>query len=69
MTESGENAPVLSDGGFGEAFERCANCGTTLPKDEWCPTVTETDDDGRLVVRSFCDEDCKDEWTDDAAGE
>lgn len=69
MVESGEDASFLPDGGFGEAFERCASCGATLPIDEWCPTMTETDDEGSLVVRTFCDEDCKDEWTGDAADE
>lgn len=68
MPDASEGAPFLTDGGFGEAFERCAACDATLPRDEWCPTVTETDDEGRLVVRSFCDESCKDEWVDDATG-
>lgn len=69
MTDSRGDTRALPDGGFGEAFERCAACGAILPRDEWCPTVTETDDDGRLVVRSFCDEACKGEWADDGKSE
>lgn len=64
MPDSRGDAGPLPDGGFDEAFERCAACGAPLPRDEWCPTVTETDDEERLVVWTFCDEACKDEWTD-----
>lgn len=58
-----------SDGHLNEEFEYCASCGTTLPKDKWCPIVTETDAEGDLVVRSFCDEHCKDAWTNNEASE
>lgn len=44
----------------------CANCGERLPKNEWCPIVTERDDDGTLRIRSFCSDDCKDNWRDEA---
>ena len=54
----------IADGGLSEEFERCATCGATLPKDEWCPTVTDTDAEGNLVIRTFCDQDCKNAWTD-----
>ncbi|WP_425492995.1 DUF7576 family protein [Natrinema amylolyticum] len=53
----------VADGGLGEEFEQCATCGATLPNDEWCPIVTETDAEGDLVIRSFCDEACKNAWT------
>ena len=56
-----------SDRSLNEEFEYCATCGATLPKDEWCPVITETDPTGDLVVRSFCDEACKDAWAADGA--
>lgn len=46
-------------------LEYCAHCRTRLPKDEWCPVVTETASDGSLLLRSFCDEDCKESWLGD----
>lgn len=45
-----------------EEFEQCAACGAALPSDEWCPIDTDTDADGELVIRSFCDEACKNTW-------
>lgn len=50
-------------------LEYCAHCGARLPDDVWCPVVTDTDPDGTPIVRSFCDDDCKDAWTGDADGE
>lgn len=55
------NQPA-SDDQLDEEFEVCAYCGTTLPKEKWCPVVTETDADGDFIIRSFCDEVCKEAW-------
>jgi len=66
MTDSSERRSSVSNGGFDETLDRCANCGDHLPRDEWCPTATYTGDDGRLVVRSFCDQACRREWNDDS---
>lgn len=57
------SAHPVADGGVSEEFERCAACGATIPADEWCPVVTDTDADGNLVIRSFCDRECKNAWT------
>ncbi|WP_449406647.1 DUF7576 family protein [Natronobacterium haloterrestre] len=58
-----------SDAPLNEGLELCANCGTALSKDEWCPILTDTDADGDLVIRSFCDEGCKEAWSDaDSSG-
>lgn len=53
----------VEDSGLSDEFEQCATCGAALP-DEWCPIVTETDAEGELVIRSFCDEACKNTWID-----
>lgn len=42
-------------------FDECTYCESALPTDEWCPVLT-SEEDGRLVVHSFCDDDCKDAW-------
>ena len=55
---------AIADGGLNEEFEQCAICGATLPKHEWCPTITDTDAEGNLVIWAFCDQDCKNAWTD-----
>lgn len=52
----------VSDRDLSEEFEQCATCGADLSKDEWCPIVTDTDAKGELVIRSFCDEACKNTW-------
>lgn len=66
MTDSSDGPdeatpPPSSD----EMLDYCATCGARLPEDVWCPVVSETDSEGSLVVRSFCDAACRDAWTDD----
>lgn len=58
---------AVQDGSSGRADEPkiCANCGSEIDTKEWHPLVTRTDDDGNFRVYAFCDEDCRDEWTDD----
>lgn len=41
----------------------CANCGEQIDTTEWHPLVTRTDTDGNFQVFAFCNEDCRDEWT------
>ena len=43
----------------------CANCEKQIDTMKWHPVVTRTDDDGRFRVYAFCDEDCRDEWSND----
>lgn len=61
----GESDPPSRDDPLDEEFGVCAYCGMTLPKEEWCPMVTDADADGELVVRSFCDDACKEAWIED----
>lgn len=49
-------------------FGECAYCGSVLPDEEWCPVVT-SEEDGAVVVHSFCDDDCKAAWLDAAETE
>lgn len=44
--------------------EHCANCGSVLPTDEWCPVVT-CEEEGSMVIHSFCDDDCKEAWVEE----
>ena len=46
--------------------ERCTNCGEEIDTTQWYPIVTRTVD-GDVQLYSFCDGNCRDEWTDDAA--
>lgn len=41
----------------------CANCGAEIDTTEWHPLVTRTDGDGTFHVYAFCDESCRNEWT------
>lgn len=43
-------------------FDACATCGAPFEQDERYPVRTDTDEDGRVQVYSFCDEDCLEEW-------
>lgn len=56
-----------SNGPLDEEFEVCAYCGAILPKGEWCPMITDTDARGQFVVRSFCNEACKEAWSNDGS--
>lgn len=47
-----------------EFFETCAACGTPLTDGQWHPVVTETTDDG-VDLHSFCDGDCRSQWSAD----
>lgn len=65
MTDSGDASDQSPpDASLDELFEYCATCGASLPKNVWCPVVTETGSEGAPVLRSFCDDACKDAWTD-----
>lgn len=54
-------APVQSEGDR----RRCAHCGAPLTTTEWHAIRTDRDDDGQLLLRHFCDEDCVDAWAAD----
>lgn len=42
--------------------EQCAECGSPVPTDEWYPVATERDDDGEVLIHSFCSEECRSAW-------
>lgn len=46
-------------------YEGCANCGDPLTDGQWHPVVTESTGDGDVDCYSFCDDDCRAEWTAD----
>lgn len=46
----------------GNLLRTCAHCGDQLNEDDWHPVVTETQENGETVLRSFCDEECKTAW-------
>lgn len=50
-----------------DEIEYCAHCGTKLPDDVWCPIRTDTDADGTVRLRSFCDETCREAWVADGS--
>lgn len=50
------------DTAWSERLERCANCGSKLPMEEWRPIATSTDSDGGTQVLTFCDDSCKEAW-------
>lgn len=58
-----------TDGASGRADrpETCANCGEPVDMENWHPVVTRREN-GDFRVYAFCDEDCRDEWTDTDAG-
>lgn len=68
MSDSDEESDQVDlDQTGNEEIEYCAHCGAKLPMDVWCPMRTDTDIDGTLHLRSFCDDTCEDAWTDDDA--
>lgn len=40
----------------------CSHCDTPIETTEWFPIVTETTESESVVLHSFCDETCQDEW-------
>lgn len=60
-----QSVPSNAGRNLGETFENCAHCGTELSVNEWHPTVTTTDEQGELEVYSFCDDECKEAWSDE----
>lgn len=42
----------------------CATCGASVSKEEWHPATVETTATGDTRIRSFCGEQCRDQWTD-----
>lgn len=42
----------------------CASCGSTINSEEWHPTASIIGDTGVHRIRLFCDEQCKNKWTD-----
>lgn len=52
-----------------EGVEYCAACGANLPANVWCPVRAETDSDGTVRIRSFCDDTCEASWADGGAGD
>ncbi len=59
-----ENDADQSPRDSGMSFEQCAHCGAGLAVNEWYPTVTTTDGDGDVELYSFCNDACKDAWSD-----
>nr|WP_192498392.1 hypothetical protein [Halorussus halophilus] len=45
--------------------DRCTNCGDEIDTSQWYPVVTRTVD-SEVQLYSFCDEDCRDDWTPDS---
>ncbi|WP_126663938.1 DUF7576 family protein [Haloterrigena salifodinae] len=41
---------------------RCENCGTSLDRGNWHPTVGWTDSDDTYRIARFCSDTCRDEW-------
>lgn len=63
MTDSHEDGSrTLEDQPSVEVAGYCAACGAELPPNVWCPVRTETDPDGSVRVRTFCDETCRADW-------
>lgn len=46
----------------GNLLRTCAHCGGPLGDDDWHPVVSESQENGEPVLRSFCDEACKTAW-------
>lgn len=42
----------------------CTHCGATLPVGTWHP-ATDVVEDGELKIYSFCDEQCRQTWSDE----
>lgn len=46
----------------GNLLRTCVHCGDQLSEDDWHPVVTEAQENGETVLRSFCDVECKTAW-------
>jgi len=63
MTDRDERASPESPGvGNDAAQDRCDHCGGPIDTDDWHPVATRRDDDGRIQIRDFCCDDCRDAW-------
>lgn len=40
----------------------CVECGVPVPVEEWHPVATVRDDDGDVLIRDFCSEQCLSAW-------
>ncbi|GKZ13943.1 MULTISPECIES: DUF7576 family protein [Haladaptatus] len=41
----------------------CSHCDRPIDTTAWYPIVTETKEDGSVVLHSFCDETCQAAWS------
>jgi len=44
------------------ASDRCDYCDGPIDTDDWHPVATRRDDGGRIQIRDFCCDDCRDAW-------
>jgi hypothetical protein len=45
--------------------DTCGSCGRRIDTTQWRPATTGRDDTGQYRVYVFCDEDCRDHWSND----
>jgi hypothetical protein len=55
-------SPGSTEGGVDTEQDRCDHCGDPIDTDDWHPVATRRDDDGRIQIRDFCCDDCRDAW-------